>query len=91
VSVLGFDDIPMAGMATPPLTTVAMQNGRAGRAAVDLLVNQISGADAGELRRELECQLIVRASTATPGTARSDPPHMTAPVRRRRDESVAGS
>jgi DNA-binding LacI/PurR family transcriptional regulator len=91
VSVLGFDDIPMAGMATPPLTTVAMQNGRAGRAAVDLLVNQISGADAGELRRELECQLIVRASTATPGTARSDPPHVTAPVRRRRDEPVAGA
>ena len=91
VSVLGFDDIPMAGMATPPLTTVAMQNGRAGRAAVDLLVSQISGADAGELRRELECQLIVRASTATPGTARSDPPHVTAPVRRRRDEPVAGA
>jgi DNA-binding LacI/PurR family transcriptional regulator len=75
----------------PADVSVAMQNGRAGRAAVDLLVNQISGADAGELRRELECQLIVRASTATPGTARSDPPHVTAPVRRRRDEPVAGA
>jgi DNA-binding LacI/PurR family transcriptional regulator len=68
MSVVGFDDIPMAGMATPPLTTVAMQNERAGRAAVDLLVNllTVSGADAGDLRRELECQLIVRASTAVP-------------------------
>lgn len=65
MSVVGFDDILMAGMATPPLTTVAMQNERAGRAAVDLLVNllNVSGADAGDLRRELECQLIVRAST----------------------------
>lgn len=65
MSVVGFDDISMAGMATPPLTTVAMQNERAGRAAVDLLVNllNVSGADAGDLRRELECQLIVRAST----------------------------
>jgi DNA-binding LacI/PurR family transcriptional regulator len=68
MSVVGFDDIPMAGMATPPLTTVAMQNERAGRAAVDLLVNllTVTGADAGDLRRELECQLIVRASTAVP-------------------------
>jgi DNA-binding LacI/PurR family transcriptional regulator len=81
VSVLGFDDVPMAGMATPPLTTVAMQNGRAGRAAVDLLVNLISGADAGELRRELECQLIVRASTATPREAWSGPRQVAAPAR----------
>ncbi|GAB3985517.1 LacI family DNA-binding transcriptional regulator [Actinoallomurus acanthiterrae] len=66
MSVVGFDDIPMAGMATPPLTTVAMQNERAGRAAVDLLVNllTVSGAEAGDLRRELDCQLIVRASTS---------------------------
>ncbi|MCO5973948.1 LacI family DNA-binding transcriptional regulator [Actinoallomurus soli] len=68
MSVVGFDDIPMAGMATPPLTTVAMQNERAGRAAVDLLVNllTVSGADAGDLRRDLDCQLIVRASTTVP-------------------------
>lgn len=68
MSVVGFDDILMAGMATPPLTTVSMQNERAGRAAVDLLVNllTVTGAEAGDLRRELECQLIVRASTACP-------------------------
>jgi DNA-binding LacI/PurR family transcriptional regulator len=68
MSVVGFDDIPMAGMATPPLTTVSMQNERAGRAAVDLLVSllTVTGAEAGDLRRELECQLIVRASTAVP-------------------------
>lgn len=68
MSVVGFDDILMAGMATPPLTTVSMQNERAGRAAVDLLVNHmtVTGADAGDLRRDLECQLIVRASTAPP-------------------------
>jgi DNA-binding LacI/PurR family transcriptional regulator len=68
MSVVGFDDIPMAGMATPPLTTVSMQNERAGRAAVDLLVNllTVSGTETGDLRRELECHLIVRASTAVP-------------------------
>lgn len=68
MSVLGFDDIPMAGMATPPLTTVAMQNERAGRAAVELLVSllNVPGDSMGERRRELETQLIVRASTAAP-------------------------
>ena len=65
ISVLGFDDIPMAGMATPPLTTVGMQNKRVGRAAVDLLTDllRVSGVASGERRRELDCQLIVRAST----------------------------
>jgi DNA-binding LacI/PurR family transcriptional regulator len=68
MSVVGFDDIAMAGMATPPLTSVSMQNERAGRAAVDLLLSllTVTGAEAGDLRRELECQLIVRASTAVP-------------------------
>ena len=67
ISVVGFDDISMAGMATPPLTSVSMQNERAGRAAVDLLVSllTVTGA-AGDPRRQLECQLIVRASTAVP-------------------------
>ena len=68
MSVVGFDDISMAGMATPPLTTVSVQNERAGRAAVDLLVNllAVSGTEAGDLRRQLECQLIVRSSTSCP-------------------------
>jgi DNA-binding LacI/PurR family transcriptional regulator len=68
MSVAGFDDIPMAAMASPPLTTAAMQNERAGRAAVDLLAELLraSGAETGGLRRELDCQLIVRESTASP-------------------------
>lgn len=76
MSVVGFDDILMAGMATPPLTTVSMQNERAGRAAVDLLVNllTVTGAEAGDLRRELECQLIVRASTCPPVRQEGEPP-----------------
>lgn len=68
MSVAGFDDIPMAAMASPPLTTASMQNERAGRAAVDLLTHQLraAGAETGELRRDLDCQLIVRGSTASP-------------------------
>jgi DNA-binding LacI/PurR family transcriptional regulator len=45
----------MAGMATPPLTTVFMQNERAGRVAivllVDLLVNLLTAGVPGRAAR----------------------------------------
>lgn len=70
VSVIGFDDIPMAAMCTPALTSVAMPTEAAGRAAVDLLVRQLGprGADAADRRSQprLPVQLVVRGSTAAP-------------------------
>lgn len=65
ISVVGIDDIPMSGMSSPALTTVALPKQQAGRAAVDLLLSllqQSLGTDG--VRQELETQLIVRASTA---------------------------
>lgn len=68
ISVVGFDDIPMAQMASPPLTTVSMPLERAGRLAIDVLARRIAsqtydgvGAKAHE---PLSTTLIVRASTA---------------------------
>jgi DNA-binding LacI/PurR family transcriptional regulator len=73
ISVLGFDDILLAAMCTPPLTTVSMPAEQAGRAAVELLVTLLgnpSGGD-GEGRRELlPTQLIVRGSTSTANVRR---------------------
>lgn len=75
MSVVGFDDIAMAAMATPPLTTVAMPMEQAGRAAVDLMVSLLSastGTGAASSHngpaevRALATQIIVRASTAPP-------------------------
>lgn len=43
VSVVGFDDIPVAAMVTPALTTVALPTAQAGEAAVDLLLAALSG------------------------------------------------
>ena len=64
LSVIGIDDIPMSGMSNPALTTVSLPKEQAGRAAVDLLLNQISSSDAeAPTRRELPAQLIVRGST----------------------------
>jgi DNA-binding LacI/PurR family transcriptional regulator len=64
VSVVGFDDIAMASMYNPSLTTVAVPQGQAGREAVDLLVN-LFGDQTEDVTRELGTQLIVRGSTGT--------------------------
>jgi DNA-binding LacI/PurR family transcriptional regulator len=68
ISVIGFDDIAMASMCTPQLTTVSMATQQAGRVAVDLLLDQLTGRyDAtGPQQRVVATQLIVRASTAPP-------------------------
>jgi DNA-binding LacI/PurR family transcriptional regulator len=63
VSAVGFDNIPMAGMAAPPLTTVALPLGSAGRAAVELLLEELTRPRAGQQEETLSVQLIVRAST----------------------------
>ncbi|MFF5010508.1 LacI family DNA-binding transcriptional regulator [Streptomyces phaeochromogenes] len=70
MSVVGCDDIALAGMAAPPLTTVHVPKAHAARAAVDLLF-RILGTPAGEdvepLQRVLPTHLVVRGSTAAIG------------------------
>jgi DNA-binding LacI/PurR family transcriptional regulator len=61
MSVIGFDDIAMAAMATPSLTTVALPKEEAGRVAVDLLLAVLAEEEAPT--RRLPTQLIVRGST----------------------------
>ncbi len=46
VAVVGFDDIPMARFANPPLTTVAQDTKRAGEVLVDTLLKIIKGEPA---------------------------------------------
>ncbi|HEX7490943.1 MAG TPA: LacI family DNA-binding transcriptional regulator [Candidatus Limnocylindrales bacterium] len=66
ISVVGFDDIPMASMATPHLTTVAVPLEQAGRVAIELLLEQLASPGSGTHEQGLASQLIVRASTAPP-------------------------
>ena len=60
VAVVGFDDIPAAAQAVPPLSTVAVDKERLGRLGVELVMR------GDELPREstLEVELVVRASSA---------------------------
>ncbi|MCR2792392.1 LacI family transcriptional regulator [Microbacterium sp. zg.Y625] len=67
ISLVGIDDIDLAGAVTPALTTVQMPIERSGALAVDLLLQAIAGTVIGDVVT-LGSQLIVRAST---GVARA--------------------
>jgi len=60
VSVIGFDDIPEAVGANPPLTTIAQPIADIGRVAVRLILR----AERETVQQELPTALVVRGSTA---------------------------
>jgi DNA-binding LacI/PurR family transcriptional regulator len=60
VSVVGFDDIPAASLANPPLTTVMQDTRLAGEVLVDTLLQSIRGEPVED--RKLATKLIVRRS-----------------------------
>lgn len=67
VSVVGFDDILVAGLARISLTTVVQPRHELAGIAVDLLLQRITEGVRGKPRRRLlEPSLVVRASTAPP-------------------------
>lgn len=69
VSVVGFDDIELAGYATPPLTTVAVPHAELGVRAWQKLRARIEGADPSQAGQAtattdvLATRLVIRAST----------------------------
>jgi DNA-binding LacI/PurR family transcriptional regulator len=66
LSVVGCNDIPVAGSAGPSLTTLHIDFARVGRLAVDLLLGRIFGRATGT-RVYVQPELVVRGSTAPPG------------------------
>ena len=64
LSVVGFDDIPEASWATPPLTTVRQPIADLGAAAVRMLLRMAAGASIAAPREELATRLVERNSTA---------------------------
>jgi LacI family transcriptional regulator len=71
ISVAGFDDIPLASAMAPALTTVSQRTEEEGRLAGEFLLGRVERPDEETPRRELvlECNLIVRTSTAAPRSA----------------------
>jgi DNA-binding LacI/PurR family transcriptional regulator len=64
LSVVGFDDMPLASHTNPPLTTVAQPQYQKGELAVQKLFHSLGGYDTDkEGSTLLECSLVVREST----------------------------
>ena len=71
VSVTGFDDVALAALVHPPLTTVAQPGAEMAAWAVERLVAEIAASRAGVVRAapdvvRMPCRLVVRGSTAAP-------------------------
>jgi LacI family transcriptional regulator len=62
LAVVGYDDIPLAELVTPPLTTCRVARYDLGGQAVQLLLDHIGGCQAGCDQILLRPELIVRAS-----------------------------
>ena len=63
-AVVGFDDIPAASLASPPLTTVTQDSRRAAEALIDTLIQSIETGSAQDQR--LPVRLTVRESSVRP-------------------------
>ena len=66
VSVAGFDDIPLAAYATPPLTTVSFSGIQEGVRAGEILMDLLDGKIRPGYRETIETRIAVRESTAVP-------------------------
>ena len=72
LSVVGFDDAPMATIVTPALTTVRQPVADLGRTAVDMLYRLMDGENLGVRHMTLATKLVIRDSTGpVPTEARS--------------------
>jgi DNA-binding LacI/PurR family transcriptional regulator len=61
IAVVGFDDIPAADLASPPLTTVTQDAHGAAEALIDTLIQSIETGSADD--RALPVRLTVRQSS----------------------------
>jgi LacI family transcriptional regulator len=66
ISVVGFDDIPLAQFTTPPLTTVRLSQEEMARLAFNALLTDLERKKPTEhgVNYPLQTQLIIRNSTA---------------------------
>ena len=67
ISVVGFDDAPLAEMVSPALTTVRQPLQEMAQTAVSMLLQRIGGESGGPRRRVLTTELVVRESATARG------------------------
>lgn len=64
ISVVGFDDLPIAQYTIPPLTTIRQPIYGKGKRLAQLLIDRIKNPDSEVIHENLEPALIIRESTA---------------------------
>jgi LacI family transcriptional regulator len=65
ISVIGYDDVPLASYTVPRLTTIAQPARQLGRLAVERLVARLQNQEMPVLREKLAVTLVVRDSCRT--------------------------
>ena len=68
LSVVGFDDLPMAQWSSPPLTTIRQPLVEMAAAATATAISLASGQQPQQHRIEFATRLVIRASTGPPRT-----------------------
>ena len=63
LSITGFDDIPMASLVSPPLTTIRVLRYQLGERVMQLLLKVIASDGKLEQREQVDIELIVRRSS----------------------------
>jgi LacI family transcriptional regulator len=71
VSVVGFDDLDLARLWRPALTTVHVPTETMWTLAAEYLLGRLDGTLAAPVQREIEVELVVRESTARAPAARA--------------------
>jgi LacI family transcriptional regulator len=69
LSVVAFNDHPIADDTNPPLTTVRMPNLAMGRTAMELIIDASAGREVGDVMVDDPPVLVERGSTAAPAVA----------------------
>jgi LacI family transcriptional regulator len=64
LSVVGFDDVPLASFANPALTTVVQPKHEIGVVAATMLLERMQDPDRPPRRKMLDTELVIRKSTA---------------------------
>ena len=72
ISITGFDDLDLTMHVEPPLTTVHVPAAELGERAAEYLLNRINHRSVPD-RVELSAELVVRGSTAPPGSSYGRP------------------
>ncbi len=72
VSVIGYDDLPLATYTDPPLTTIAQPIERAARRLVEMLLARIDGANPATLQEVWPARLIARQSDGPPPAMKTE-------------------